>query len=96
WEQELKIQAQERAEVMAVGMAQKLAVGIAEEMAVGMAEEMAEERVEEMVEERTIEVSIETARKLLNEAIAPQTVARCTGLPLEQVEQLLRQSTAEA
>ncbi|MCM1322539.1 MAG: hypothetical protein NC219_10605, partial [Prevotella sp.] len=88
WEQELKIQAQERAEVMAVGMAQKLAVGIAEEMAVEMAEERAEET--------RIEVSVETARKLLNEAIAPQTVARCTGLPLEQVEQLLRQSTAEA
>jgi len=34
---------------------------------------------------------LETARSMLSEGLAPQMVARCTGLPLETVERLGRE-----
>ena len=50
-------------------------------LAVEIAETLAERKVEE------------TARKMLHETIPAETIARCTGLPLGQVEQLQREAT---
>ena len=47
-----------------------------EQLAKTIAKEMAAEKVEE------------TAKKLLAEKIAPEVVAKCTGLSLEQVKKL--------
>ena len=42
-------------------------------------------------EEGAYQNKLETARNLLSEGLAPQMVARCTGLPLETVERLGRE-----
>ncbi|MDE5613295.1 MAG: hypothetical protein K2I74_01425, partial [Treponemataceae bacterium] len=55
--------------------------------------EQVKERATEAFEEGAAQKAVETARKLLDEAIPMETVARCTGLPLAQVEQL-RQEVA--
>lgn len=64
----------------------------AKEMAKSMATEMAEKIVEEktaaIAEEQATEKVEETAKKFLAEKIAPEVVARCTGLSLEQVKKL--------
>ena len=59
------------------------------------AKEMAEDRVNAMradiekeAKEMAVEKVEETAKKLLAEKIAPEVVAKCTGLSLEQVKKL--------
>ena len=42
-------------------------------------------------EEGAYQTKLETARSFLSEGLAPQMVARCTGLPLETVERLGRE-----
>ncbi|MDE7226824.1 MAG: Rpn family recombination-promoting nuclease/putative transposase [Treponemataceae bacterium] len=86
WEQEMKEQVKERAEVLALELAEERA----EEMAQERAEKMAQERAEELAAQK----DIETARKLLDEAISMETIARCTGLPLAQVERLRQEASA--
>lgn len=75
----------------------------AKEMAKDLANEMVEDRVnamrkdiekeakevaKEMAVEKVEETAKETAKKLLAEKIAPEVVAKCTGLSLEQVKKL--------
>ena len=84
WEDEMKIQVKERAEVLA------------QEMAEALAEEIAQERVREFAEEAAAEVAVETARKLLtNGKLSEQEIAEATGLPLAQVEQLRKESSTD-
>lgn len=67
----------------------------AKEMAKDLANEMLEDRVNAMrkdiekeAKEMAVEKVEETAKKLLAEKIAPEVVAKCTGLSLEQVKKL--------
>lgn len=67
----------------------------AKEMAKDLANEMVEDRVNAMrkdiekeAKEMAVEKVEETAKKLLAEKIAPEVVAKCTGLSLEQVKKL--------
>lgn len=67
----------------------------AKEMAKDLANEMVEDRVNAMrkdiekeAKEMAVEKVEETAKKLLAEKIAPEVVAMCTGLSLEQVKKL--------
>lgn len=67
----------------------------AKEMAKDLANEMVEDRVNAMrkdiekeAKEMAAEKVEETAKKLLAEKIAPEVVAKCTGLSLEQVKKL--------
>lgn len=83
WEQEMRIQVKEKSEQLAKEMAKDLANEMVEDRVNAMradiekeAKEMAAEKVEE------------TAKKLLAEKIAPEVVAKCTGLSLEQVKKL--------
>lgn len=83
WEQEMRIQVKEKSEQLA------------KEMAKDLANEMVEDRVNAMradiekeAKEMAVEKVEETAKKLLAEKIAPEVVARCTGLSLEQVKKL--------
>ena len=46
-------------------------------------------------EEGAYQTKLETARSFLTEGLDPQMVARCTSLPLETVEQLLRKAGKE-
>lgn len=83
WEQEMRIQVKEKSEQLA------------KEMAKDLANEMVEDRVNAMradiekeAKEMAVEKVEETAKKLLAEKIAPEVVAKCTGLSLEQVKKL--------
>lgn len=67
----------------------------AKNMAKDLANEMVEDRVNAMrkdiekeAKEMAVEKVEETAKKLLAEKIAPEVVAKCTGLSLEQVKKL--------
>lgn len=83
WEQEMRIQVKEKSEQLA------------KEMAKDLANEMVEDRVNAMradiekeAKEMAVEKVEETAKKLIAEKIAPEVVAKCTGLSLEQVKKL--------
>ncbi len=52
------------------------------------AKEVAKETAKETAKEAAKEAAKETAKKLLAEKIAPEVVAKCTGLSLEQVKKL--------
>ena len=51
--------------------------------------------LEQGLERGAYQNKLETAKNLLSEELAPQMVARCTSLPLETVEQLLRKAGKE-
>ena len=51
---------------------------------------------QEGIEEGARQKALETAENLLKEGDAPEKVARCTGLPLEQVQDLMAKVTAPA
>lgn len=102
WEQEMRIQVKEKSEQLAKEMAKDLANEMVEDRVNAMrkdiekeAKEMAEDRVNAMradiekeAKEMAVEKVEETAKKLLAEKIAPEVVAKCTGLSLEQVKKL--------
>ena len=75
WEQEMKIQSEIRAKK------------IAKEMAPKMAEEIGQKIAEEMAEKK----AIETAKNLLENGVAVELVAKCTGLSLEEVLNLQKE-----
>lgn len=56
----------------------------------------AREAAEEAAAEAREETAVETARKMMEESIPLETIARCTGLPLERVEQLRQESAVKA
>ena len=102
WEQEMRIQVKEKSEQLAKEMAKDLANEMVEDRVNAMrkdiekeAKEMVEDRVKAMrkdiekeAKEMAVEKVEETAKKLLAEKIAPEVVAKCTGLSLEQVKKL--------
>ena len=51
---------------------------------------------QEGIEEGAKQKALETAENLLKEGDAPEKVARCTGLPLEQVQDLMAKVTSPA
>lgn len=75
WEQEMRIQVKEKSEQLAKEMVEDRVNAMRKDIE-KEAKEMAAEKVEE------------TAKKLLAEKIAPEVVAKCTGLSLEQVKKL--------
>lgn len=83
WEQEMRIQVKEKSEQLAKEMAKDLANEIVEDRVNAMRKDI-EKEAKEMAAEKVEE----TAKKLLAEKIAPEVVAKCTGLSLEQVKKL--------
>ena len=79
WEQEMRIQVKEKSE--------QLAKTIAKEMVEDRVNAMRAD-IEKEAKEMAVEKVEETAKKLLAEKIAPEVVAKCTGLSLEQVKKL--------
>ena len=91
WEQEMRIQVKEKSEQLAKIIAKEMVEDRVNAMradiekeAKEMAKSMATEMAEKMVEEKTAAI----AKNMLAEKIAPEVVARCTGLSLEQVKKL--------
>lgn len=83
WEQEMRIQVKEKSEQLAKEMAKDLANEMVEDRVNAMRKD-----IEKEAKEMAVEKVEETAKKLLAEKIAPEVVARCTGLSLEQVKKL--------
>ncbi|WP_296014908.1 Rpn family recombination-promoting nuclease/putative transposase [uncultured Treponema sp.] len=79
--------AEDRVNVIRKDM-EKEAKEMAKSMATEMAEKMVEEKTAAIAEEQAAEKVEETAKNMLAEKIAPEVVARCTGLSLEQVKKL--------
>lgn len=83
WEQEMRIQVKEKSEQLAKEMAKDLANEMVEDRVNAMRKD-----IEKEAKEMAVEKVEETAKKLLAEKIAPEVVAKCTGLSLEQVKKL--------
>ena len=79
-EQEIKLQARYLAQDMAKDMAQDIAKDIAQGIAKDMAQDIAQSKVDES--------KLETAKKMLENNIPAEIVAKCTGLEISQVDKL--------
>ena len=75
-EQEIKLQARYLAQDMAKNMANDMAQNIAK----NMAQDIAQSKVDES--------KLETAKKMLENNIPVEIVAKCTGLEISQVDKL--------
>ena len=75
-EQEIKLQAR----YLAQDMAKNMANDMAQDMAKDMAQDIAQSKVDES--------KLETAKKLLENNIPAEIVAKCTGLEISQVDKL--------
>ncbi|WP_273464976.1 hypothetical protein [Treponema berlinense] len=83
-EQEIKLQARYLAQDMAKDMAKDIAQGIAKDMAQDIAKDMAQDIAQSKVDES----KLETAKKMLENNIPAEIVAKCTGLEISQVDKL--------
>ena len=81
WEQEMAIQAKERAKEIAEERAKELAQDMAQDLAKNMAQDIANQKV------------IETAQKMLKEKIGtPEQISIVTSIPLEKILELKRKT----
>ena len=85
---DIEKEAKDMAKDIAKDMAQDIAEDLAQDMAKDLAQDMAKDMAKGIAEEQVNEKVEETAKKLLAEKIAPEVVAKCTGLSLEQVKKL--------
>ena len=83
-EQEIKLQARYLAQDMAKDMAKDMAQDIAKDMAQDIAKDMAQDIAQSKVDES----KLETAKKMLENNIPAEIVAKCTGLEISQVDKL--------
>ena len=75
-EQEIKLQAR----YLAQDMAKNMANDMAKDMAKDMAQDIAQSKVDES--------KLETAKKMLENNIPAEIVAKCTGMEISQVDKL--------
>ena len=95
-EQEIKLQArylaQDIAKDMANDMAQDMAKDMAKDMAQDIAKDMAQDIAKDMAQDiaqsKVDESKLETAKKMLENNIPAEIVAKCTGLEISQVDKL--------
>ena len=83
-EQEIKLQARYLAQDIAKDMAKNMANDMAQDMAKDMAKDMAQDIAQSKVDES----KLETAKKMLENNIPAEIVAKCTGLEISQVDKL--------
>ena len=95
-EQEIKLQArylaQDMAKDIAKDIAKDMAKGIAKDMANDMAKNMAQgiakNMAQDIAQSKVDESKLETAKKMLENNIPAEIVAKCTGLEISQVDKL--------
>ena len=99
-EQEIKLQArylaQDMAKNMANDMAQDMAKDIAKDMAKDMAQDIAKDMAQDIAKDMAQDIAqskvdeskLETAKKMLENNIPAEIVAKCTGLEISQVDKL--------
>ena len=92
WEQEMAIQAEERAKELAQDIAQDIAKERAKEIAQDMARDMVKDAAQSIANDIANQKIIETAQKMLKENIGtPEQVSMVTNLPLEKVLELQKE-----
>ena len=91
-EQEIKLQArylaQDIAKDMANDMAKNMANDMAKNMAQNMAQDIAKNMAQDIAQSKVDESKLETAKKMLENNIPAEIVAKCTGLEISQVDKL--------
>ena len=95
-EQEIKLQARHLAQDMAKDIAQDMAKDIAKDIAKDMANDMAKNMAQgiaknmaqDIAQSKVDESKLETAKKMLENNIPAEIVAKCTGLEISQVDKL--------
>ena len=91
-EQEIKLQArhlaQDMAKNMANDMAQDMAKDMAQDIAKDMAQDIAKDMAQDIAQSKVDESKLETAKKMLENNIPAEIVAKCTGLEISQVDKL--------
>ncbi|MCI5542198.1 MAG: hypothetical protein MR385_08915, partial [Treponema berlinense] len=91
-EQEIKLQARYLAQDMAKDMAKNMANDMAQDMAKDIAKDMAQDIAKDMAQDiaqsKVDESKLETAKKMLENNIPAEIVAKCTGLEISQVDKL--------
>ena len=61
---------------------------VAQEMAKEMSQDMAKDMAKDMAQDIANEKTLETAKKMLENNIPAEIVAKCTGLEISQVDKL--------
>ena len=79
-EQEIKLQVEARTNERAKELAKDIAKNMAQDIAKDMAQDIAQSKVDES--------KLETAKKMLENNIPAEIVAKCTGLEISQVDKL--------
>ena len=87
-EQEIKLQARYLAQDMAKDMAQDIAKDMAQDIAKDMAQDIAKDMAQDIAQSKVDESKLETAKKMLENNIPAEIVAKCTGLEISQVDKL--------
>ena len=87
-EQEIKLQARYLAQDIAKDMAQDIAKDIAQGIAKDMAQDIAKDMAQDIAQSKVDESKLETAKKMLENNIPAEIVAKCTGLEISQVDKL--------
>ena len=87
-EQEIKLQARYLAQDIAKDMAQGIAKDMAQDIAKDMAQGIAKNMANDIAQSRVDESKLETAKKMLENNIPAEIVAKCTGLEISQVDKL--------
>ena len=95
-EQEIKLQAKylaqdmakDMAKNMANDMAQDMAKDMAQDIAKDMAQDIAKDMAQDIAQSKVDESKLETAKKMLENNIPAEIVAKCTGLEISQVDKL--------
>lgn len=96
WEQEMAIQAEERAKELAKDMVEDMAKDIAENLAKNMAQDIARDMVKDTAQSIANDIAnqkiIETAKKMLKENIGtPEQISTVTNIPIEKVLELQKE-----
>ena len=99
-EQEIKLQARylaqdiakdmanDMAKNMANDMAKNMAQNMAQDIAKNMAQDIAKNMAQDIAQSKVDESKLETAKKMLENNIPAEIVAKCTGLEISQVDKL--------
>ena len=87
-EQEIKLQARYLAQDMAKDMAKNMANDMAQDMAKDIAQGIAKDMAQDIAQSKVDESKLETAKKMLENNIPAEIVAKCTGLEISQVDKL--------
>ena len=95
-EQEIKLQARYLAQDMAKDtieqeiklQARYLAQDMAQDIAKDMAQDIAKDMAQDIAQSKVDESKLETAKKMLENNIPAEIVAKCTGLEISQVDKL--------